>query len=266
MNWEPARADHSIDRVVASISLLEPIGADDFDQLVLRGRKAARDHQLVDRVDLPDMIAPPPGSDGVFIGLDNFKPSRRVVFKRTDANGAAVDELSISMQQLSFSTLRYRRWPNFFHFITSTVAALDQDYPITQRARLVRLEYVDRFQSAPEGADHFEVISKDSVFLAPIVRDKTAALHVHSGWFDFETPNIRKLTNVNVDVNDISIPLPPPSEQRRKISILSMGQFEALAGSLDRPPERLDTLHDYLKDTFRNIITPEAASRVALND
>jgi uncharacterized protein (TIGR04255 family) len=266
MNWEPARADHSIDRVVASISLLHPISADDFDRLVLSGRKVARDHHLVDRVDLPEVLVPPPGSDGVFIGLENFKPSRRVVFRRTDVGGVAVEELSIGMQQLSFTTLSYRRWPNFYNLITSTVAALDQDLPISQTIRLVRLEYVDRFQSAPGGADQFEVISKDSAFLAPIVRAKTAALHVHSGWFDFEGQNIRKLTNVNIDVNDILVPLPPSAEQRRKISILSMGQFEALVGFLDRPIERLDTLHDYLKDTFRNVITPDAATRVALND
>ena len=266
MNWEPARADHSIDRVVASISLLEPIGADAFDQLVLSGRQAARDHHLVDRVDLPDIVALPPGSGGVIIGLDNFKPSRRVVFRRMDVGETAVEELSIGMQQLSFSTLRYRRWQDFYHLITSTVAALDRDLPISQTTRLVRLEYVDRFQSAPGGADHFEIISRDSMFLAPIVKDKTAALHVHSGWFDFESQNIRKLTNMNIDVNDTSVPLPPSAEPRRKISILSMGQFEALVGVLDRPIERLDTLHDYLKDTFRSIITTEAASRVALND
>jgi uncharacterized protein (TIGR04255 family) len=149
-----------------------------------------------------------------------------------DAGETAVEELSIGMQQLSFSTLRYRRWPDFYHLITSTVAALDQDFPISQTTRFVRLEYVDRFQSVPEGADHFEVISKDSVFLVPIVKDKTAALHVHSGWFDFETQNIRKLTNVNIDVSDISIPLPPSDDPRRKISIHSMGQFEAIVGYL----------------------------------
>lgn len=266
MNWEPTRADHSIDHVTASFSLLEQIGADDFDQLILSGRNVARDHHLVDRADLTEPIVLPPGSGVVLNVLDSFKSSRRVVFKRTDPSGTSVEELSIGMQQFSFSTSRYQRWLNFHQFINATVVALDQIYPISQNVRLVRLEYVDRFQSALGGADHFEVISKESAFLAPIVQAKTAALHVHSGWFDFETPNIRKLTNVNVDVNDISIPPPPQSEQRRKISILSMGQFEALVGRLDRPIERLGTLHDDLKDTFRSIITTEAASRIRLND
>jgi hypothetical protein len=78
-----------------------------------------------------------------------------------------------------------------------------------------------------------------------------------------ETPRIRRLTNVNIDVNDIAIP--PPPDPRRSISVVSMGQFEALEGALDTPLQRLVTLHDYLKATFGSIISAEAAARVAIN-
>jgi hypothetical protein len=46
MNWEPVRADHSIDRVVASITLPRPIDANTFDELVIAGRKVGAAHQL----------------------------------------------------------------------------------------------------------------------------------------------------------------------------------------------------------------------------
>jgi uncharacterized protein (TIGR04255 family) len=264
MNWEPARADHSIDRAVATITLPQPITANTLDELVVAARKVAAAHQLTDRVDLQDAIEVPAGSGGVIIGLGTFAPPRRVVFRRLEAGGASVEELSVGVQQLAFASTRYRRWANFYHLIATAVASLDQVYPVTQNAKSVRLEYIDRFRSAPGGADHFDVLSRDSKYLTAAVKDKDKALHVYSGWFDFETPTIRRLTNLNIDVNDI--PIPPPPEPRRTVSILSMGQFEAIEGVLDKPIERLDVLHDYLKTTFGSIITPEAAARVALND
>jgi uncharacterized protein (TIGR04255 family) len=263
MNWEPVRADHAIDRVVASITLPKATDANTFDELVVAGRKIAAGRQLTDRVDLQDAIEVPPGQN-VVIALGSMTPPRRVVFRRLEANtNTPVEELSIGARQLAFTTVRYRRWADFYHLIITVMAALDQVCPITQNAQLVRLEYIDRFQSAPGGADHFEVLSRDSIFLTPVVRDKDGALHVHSGWFDFETPRIRRLTNVNIDVNDT--PVPPPPDARRSISVISMGQFEALDGALDNPLQRLEALHDYLKATFGSIITQEAADRVALN-
>jgi hypothetical protein len=190
MDWEPARADHSIDRVVASISLINATDANTFDDLVATGRRIGAANQLTDRVDLQDAIELPSGQ-GLVLGLGNMTPPRRVVFRRLEANtNTPVEEFSIGAKQIAFATLRYRRWGDFYQLISTVIAAFDQVCPITESAQSVRLEYIDRFQSVPGGADHFEVLSRDSGFLAPIVRDKDKALHVHSGWFDFETPRI----------------------------------------------------------------------------
>jgi|SRR5215831_19623550 len=274
MNWEPARADHSIERATASIALATPLDANTFDELIVAGRKAAAAHSLTNRLDLLEAItiqqpaAQQPAAGGIDLSQIASTlprvPPRRVVFRRLDAENVSVDELSIGMQQIAVGTIRYRRWADFNSLLSASLTALQQIHPIIENVKSVRLEYVDRFQSVPGGGDHFEVIQRDSVFLAPILRDKSAALHVHSGWFDFESANVRQLTNINIDVNDV--PIPPPSDPRRHISILSMGQFEALTGTLDRPMERLDELHNYLKLTFGRIITLDAAQRVGLNN
>jgi uncharacterized protein (TIGR04255 family) len=261
MNWEPSRADHSIDRATVSIALAKPLDANTFDELVIAGRKVAATQLLTDRVDLVDPIELTAGASAT---IDMSMPPRRVVFRRLDADKVSVDELSIGVHRIAIGTLRYRRWADFFGLFTSSLQALEASYPITQNIRVARLEYVDRFNSTILSADHFEVINRKSEFLAPAVASKTAALHVHSGWFDYETPDIRKLTNVNIDVNDASVP--PPPDPRRTISVLSIGQFEALNGTLDKTVERLNTLHDYLKSTFGETITVEAANRVSLND
>jgi uncharacterized protein (TIGR04255 family) len=262
MNWEPSRADHSIERATASILLVRHLDANIFDEMIVAGRKVAATQHLIDRADMAEPLEIAPGSAAL---IDMAKmPPRRVVFRRLDTDKISVEELSIGALRIGFGTLRYGRWEDFFGKLKTCLSALNAIYPITDNVKTVRLEYVDRFNSTTEKADHFEVINKHSDFLAPAVSSKTAALHTHCGWFDFETASIRQLTIVNIDVNDP--PIPPPPQPRRSISVLSVGQFEALQDTLDRPIDRLDFLRDALKSTFGKVITSEAADRVALND
>jgi uncharacterized protein (TIGR04255 family) len=262
MNWEPSRADHSIDRATASIVLAEHLDANTLDELVVAARKAAAAHHLTNRIDLVEPLEIPAGQA---VNL-NMPPPRRVVFRRLDSDGVSVEELSIGTSRIIFGTMRYGRWADFFGRFESCLNDLHATYPVMDHARTVRLEYLDRFNSTSEEADHFEVIRRDSEFLPPVVAPKTAALHAHCGWFDFDAVGVRKLTAVNIDVSDVPIPPPPPPDRKRTVTILSVGQFEALEGMLDRPVQRLDTLHDDLKYNFGRIITPDAAKRIALND
>jgi uncharacterized protein (TIGR04255 family) len=186
-----------------------------------------------------------------------------VVFRRLDQARASTEEVSIGMQRIVFLTQRYRRWVNFRQMIAEILGSLEQVCPVMQNVKTVRLEYLDRFLSKPGGADHFEVIAKASHYIAPVLLDKSAALHVHSGWFDHEPANIRRLTNVNIDVNDLSVPVP---DNRRSLTLLTLGQFEALQGALADPIAKMDVLHDSLKKIFEATITKEAAARVSLNE
>jgi hypothetical protein len=43
-------------------------------------------------------------------------------------------------------------------------------------------------------------------------------------------------------VNDLAVPTP---ENRRSLTVLTLGQFEALEGTLQDPTSLMDTLHDY---------------------
>lgn len=262
MNWEPSRADHSIDRATVSITLQDPIDLNTLDELVVVTRKVAFAHNLMDRIDAPEPITIAAGEQQVVALGPNRAMSRRVVFRRLDAEGLAVDEIAIASTHIAVGTLRYRRWADLFGLTTELANTLNATFPLLDRVKIVRLEYVDRFVSAIGGGDHFDVISRTSPYLTAVAGTKEAALHVHSGWFDFETKALRRLTNVNIDVTDIAIP--PPTEPRRKITILTMCQHEALAGSVDAPLSRLDAIHDYLKSVLSEIITTEAAARIAL--
>ena len=161
MNWEPSRADHSIDRATVSMVLATPLDANTFDEVIVAGRKAAAARQLMDRVDQLEAVELVAGQP-----IDmNSMPPRRVVFRRLDLEKVPVDELSISANRIAVGTIRYSGWKNLFDLLSSSVEALDAICSITQKVRTVRFDYVDRFLSTSETADHFEVIDRNSDFL-----------------------------------------------------------------------------------------------------
>lgn len=266
MQWEPARADHSIDRALVSIRLAEPINPDLFDELTVEGRKAASKFALTHRVETVDPIEIQASEDGARaeIRLDRLPPAnpRRIHFQRLEPDGGIAYEFAIGRQLITFATLRYRRWADFNDLMSNVWVAIEQAGLRGAGIKASRLEYQDRWASPVGGGEHFQVVSKDSPYLTSVVAAKGHALHVHSGWFDFLSDSIRQLTNVNIDVQDI--PLDIPSDNKRKIRITTMREHEALSGSLDAPLERVDAIHKDLKDLYRSIITLAAAHRVGL--
>ncbi|SRR6266851_470794 len=266
MNWEPAHADHSIDHVILLATLERPLDLDNFDEMVVAVRKSANSHGFLHRLDQQEPIqipaAPAAFGNGQSMMLLDDTLRRRVVYRQI-AENAVIGEFSIGAQSISLTTSRYRRWANFFDTFVDLFQTLDNAAQILSKTKSVRLQYVDRFRSLPGGGDHFELLSRSSPYIVEAVKQVDAAFHVHSGWFDLREPGVRKLTNVNVDVTDLSGPVPP--DMRRQLTILCMGQDEALVGNLSSPIDRAGALHIDLKNLFGNIITEGAATRVSLN-
>jgi uncharacterized protein (TIGR04255 family) len=159
MDWEPAHADHSIDRAVVTLNWHQPIDANTFDELVVAGHKAAVAHHLTNRAVLQDALELPPGG-GMMVFGSNFTPPRRVAFQRLDQTSTVVEEFSIGVHRIAYFTQRYRRWENLRQTIAEIMGSLEQVSSIMQNVKVARLEYLDRFQSKQGGADHFEVIKK----------------------------------------------------------------------------------------------------------
>ncbi len=272
MNWEPAHADHSIDNVNVLLTFVESIDPDTFDEIILPIRKVASLHHHTNRVEVQeaiDLVLPQgqPVAGGNLNFAVNFGPgvgvSRRVGFQRL-AEGAIAAEFSIGAKTLSIVTNRYRRWSDLFEMTNELLEAIEKAWPIKAKIKAIRLQYVDRFVSAVGGGDHFEIIRRNTPFLVGSVEDPYAAFHVHSGWFDHKTePGIRGLTNVNIDTTDLTA-IPSSAEQRRYLSILTLGQYESLDSVLDDPVDRLNKLHLRLKNLFGSIISLEVAGRVGL--
>lgn len=259
MNWEPARADHSIVRASAFFAFEKALDANSFDELVVAARRAGDENNLKERVESIEPVELPQVPEGQSIKLELSLTPRRVAFRRMESERVVVSELAVTQSRIIFTNQQYHRWADFAALIGNAFGKISTECRSAGTIKTVRLEYQDRFKATTPDADHFEVLEKSSIYLSDAVRDKTSAIHVYSGWFDFEEPDIRQLTNVNIGVGESS------AGGARTINLFTMGQFERLSGGpLNDPLERLNRLHDHLKTVFGGVITPVAANRVAL--
>lgn len=268
MNWNPIHADHAIESVQVTAFFNSIIEPETFDELVVGVKKPANEHGLTNRLEMQEpinLVGPsnvplqgvPPG---IVLNIGPAHLRRRVIFRELSGSNVA-QEFGIGAQNVQITTTRYRRWADFSKMTSELLETLQITWPLLTNIKTIRLQYVDRFRSPKGDADHFEVVSKDSPFVVGAIKSPTAAFHVHSGWFDFENGgSIRRLTNLNIDVNDIAL-----ATDKRDIGILTMGQYESLDGVLDAPLNRIGTLHTYLKSLFGHVVTSEAAERVSLN-
>src|SRR5262245_60299645 len=110
MNWSPARADHSIDRVLTTIRFSKPLSPDAFDEVAVKARKAAAARGLDRRVDTVEPIELELKGGTPVVIPKSATPARQVVFRRHDDADAVVEEYVVSGRQLSVNTLQYTRW------------------------------------------------------------------------------------------------------------------------------------------------------------
>jgi uncharacterized protein (TIGR04255 family) len=266
MNWEPAHADHSIDSVNVHVSFAEAMINDAFDEVIIPVRRAAAGHHLNHRVESQEPLEVPrmaPGQAVFSVNLNAMPMSRRVAFQRV-VDGVVAAEFNIGVRNFTMWTNRYQRWGQFFSQFQDIFAAIDGQWPLSSKVKSIRLQYVDRFLSAPGGANHFEVLAGDPPFLRIPQTDPNAAFHVHTGWFDYDSePGVRILTNVNIDGGDVRW---SPGQEARQLTFLTLLQHEAMGTHLDDPVGRTDILHQRLKNLFRQLISDEAAARVGLSE
>jgi uncharacterized protein (TIGR04255 family) len=265
MNWEPAHADHSIDNVNVQVNFAEAMDSDAFDEVIIPVRRAAATHSLNHRIESQEPIEVPlGGAPAMFsVSLNAFPASRRVAFQRV-VDGTVVAEFNIGARNFTMWTTRYQRWAQFFTQFRQIFAAIDDSWALASRVKSIRLQYIDRFMSAPGGSDHSEVLAANSPFVRVPQDDPYAAFHVHAGWFDYNSePGVRILTNINVDAGDVRW---SPLNQPRMLTFLTLLQHEAMGTNLDDPVGRTDILHQRLKNLFRELISADAATRVGLSE
>jgi uncharacterized protein (TIGR04255 family) len=174
-------------------------------------------------------------------------------------------------RQLSLQTQRYTRWAPFRAAFSKIALPLAEDYTATVSTSAVQLEYVDRFLWTGTWED-FDVsqLIKSNPLISERATQAKQQWHCHTGWFDWPSPTLRRLTIANVDVVSAG---PTPNLLRPSVGIQTSLQEGAFAGPegdiVATMPDaeiipRLDQQHLDLKELLRTIISDSTAKQIGL--
>ena len=293
MRWRPAHEAHAIELSSATFQFGEPVPAKLWLALLEDISTKASSSGFNVRFDgvefgiefrmppatpelqFPGQVSPLPSAmpGGVVplpIPSTDDVPTGRIL-RATDGGGFR-EQLQLHRGHFTYTLSRYVGWSSFADRVRNLLApALDRVLQLVNLS-IVKLEYWDRFIFAGPASEakYDELLRVGSCYLPGFPADTTELWHSHVGLFVPSGTSSRRLINLNVDVIDLADsagPSQPPVPQR-SVSVYSMAQ-DALPpgnspGAYDEAACTLDDLHGVLKKVFAEVITSEAAQRIAL--
>ena len=194
-----------------------------------------------------------------------------VEYATMDENGRVLDRFIVGEDALVVQTYAYIRWVHFFERARRFCERIFDFYGINALGA-TKLEYWDRFEHRDGNVarDLTRLVRPDSPYIAKAAFHPDELWHSNIGRFDTED-GYRRLLNVRVDVVDGPL---ITGRMGRIVAIYTMAQDSPAAGlpelkasELRALPSALSALgrqHDLLKSVFSQVISQEAASRIAL--
>jgi hypothetical protein len=195
-----------------------------------------------------------------------------VEFATMDENGRVLDRFVVAEDALLAQTFSYIRWMPFFERARRFYELLFDFYGVNA-LKAARLEYWDRFEHRDVSGtrDLARLIRSDSPYIAKEAFDHDDLWHSSIGRFDYTSEGYRRLLNVRVDVVDGRL---TDGHQGRIAAIHTMAQDSPAAEAPEPKASELRSLssalsavsqqHDLLKSVLSQVISKEAASRIAL--
>ena len=181
-------------------------------------------------------------------------------------------QMIITPNTMSWQTTKYLRWSPFIGQFESTSSSLLEAYVDNLPLAFISLDYWDRFVWSGDWGDFSasDLLRSDSGMLPQQTSAFKREWHSHVGWFSIEG-DLRRLTNVNIDVASVVSPL---GEARPSVGIYTSlrdepnaeGYPELDSETLDRGFifKRLEELHLASKRSLSQIINPSMAERINL--
>lgn len=285
MRWQPAHETHSIERVVVSLTLAEPLPSKGWQKVL---DDAGRTLPSLDFHPVPDNLAPSPGlgmaagqfeimigPQGVSFGAppSSSAPVARS-FQRV-VDGQVQSQLHLTRTTLSLTTSYYERWSAFEDLLLATGAEALSFALDVSSLRTLKLEVWDRFVFDGEAAetDFSELLAADSPFVPRFVSGTPNLWHSHIGFFAPPGSSAQRLINLNLDVVDVAGPqsaelAPGIVEPRRSLGIYTMAQDtlheDGGPDSIKSVGASLGEMHRALNDLLLAVITSDAARRISL--
>ncbi len=178
-------------------------------------------------------------------------------------------QFSLLPNSITWATQQYVRWAQFKSQFAKVASFAIDEYETLISASSIQLEYWDRFIWTGDWED-FDVrrlVEADSILVAPKAIGSPREWHSHIGWFE-EKVDARRLWNVNVDVVGLHEAI---GTRRPSVGIYTMArdQVSPDAGQdpFDSRPvtDRLDALHDELKNVLKTLICSDMSERIGLD-
>lgn len=264
--FEPIHAAHAIEQVAFVIQFDQEFN----DQTLIKLRAVA--DQFKD--DLPGVteIQSIGFAFGIQIAPTQQSQVAGLVRKSVGRDGALECELRMDKTGITFVTTRYTRWNKAWEQVSKYLEALLPVYLEQANLLAIGLNYVDKFAWAGDlnNCNPALLIQKDSKYVSNHIFETKEFWHSHTGVFIRADNNTKRLLNLNVDYLDD----PRPEGIKRVVSVTTTvtDQFNQQgytplaheAGNKELIFSHMQSMHEFSKQVFSDLITPEMSKRIAL--
>lgn len=264
--WNTINPAHAVQNAIGIISFAEPVSTFVVKRIVDAVRAEARLAGLLKEEEINTfLLQVAPGGQA-----SPGKPSQVGTNFQKLQRANVAQSLAITTEAIRFDNAIYTRWVAFRELIEKF---LNNAMPVVAQATQVSsiaLEYIDFFYARNAGpADAQQIIDRQSDMISRKAFVRKSPFHSTAGWFEAETPENRRLVNVDVTVGDAT----GPNGVRRTITIRTHEAEQVIDPNSSRAQELsdpksillgMDALHSNLKKRLRGVLTRDAAALISL--
>ncbi len=270
--WQPVRPAHSIECVATVINYSEPLSEFLVKRIIRKAESLAPSGGLTERSDVRTFQIPALMPDAAHQIRSQFDGIAFQKLGQTTPQGRVLlEDLVVSRSELVYRKYDYNRWSDYASSLSALLLPLAEISADATTVRALRLEYLDRFIIEQRSPGCVKKLLRENPMVANHVFEAPDLWHSHTGKIDtIETDQL--LTQINIDFVSAlqaqaemtgvhSVAITTGLERR-----YSQNELDVESKGVTYIADHLLDLHVKSKNLFKDILTPEMASRVGLGD
>lgn len=264
-NWRPTQGTHAIQMAAVGVNFRDPLTSLLLDNA--EGSVPSAVRKLCQRNELKEL--------GFLIGPGG-QPQPQVQtagveFTRHTTPNSLSNKFVLSKNSMRYEEYDYTRWASLAQEIEIFCSRTYEIFAQSTYVNSVYMEYIDLFVCPIEFIDSVNlIINPRSQYVASGANSERGLWHTHSGFFESDVGEIRRLHQINIDVSNahMSDGLMRAIQVRTFVSDNLSEPLEGNQKALTLPwvqiAERITDLHKATKEDFRQVLTPDAAIAISL--
>lgn len=184
--------------------------------------------------------------------------------------GEVVEQFTATRDTLKYEQSQYTRWAPFRERAEKLMNGPVDQYGGVSSLASITSNYVDVFEYSGAGdPDISEIIAFDGPFVARASQHPSTLWHTHSGFFEYPSPETRRLIIVNVDIQNGPVSGKPhfvrvTTQISDQFSQPELSELDAELVNWDFIAVRADEQHLRLKSLLAQVLTTTAAQAISL--